>query len=266
MLNVIQNNDDKNAINQDDNNFDNEINSIIKEVGLEKCDFFNYHIIGSVNVNEAYCIAYNWREITKSFLFSSIKGLSKLVDKIQFNQSPDLLAVLQTCFNILSDDLGNGNIIFKKHTKLGIEGIHYKWWEDTILRPLSLNKSTEDYILPNTAALITKMYELCDNYLGVAVQLRIVESIALNICKTFLALFSNVTLNEAPLFKVENLVWITSHITVEKVHHEQVCNEMSGMARVAITVQDKAIMLNLIRTYSEAWLITLNSFTSCLKK
>jgi hypothetical protein len=204
-------------------------------------------------------------------LFTAIKGLGCLAEKIgkEATPSPKQLLVLQTCFGIISDDLSNTHTSFKKGAPLGPRGIHYKWWEDTILNPLrqEIGNIHIDNLSSGTSFLILQMQQLSTNYLGVAVQLRVVEAIALDICKAFLALFSN-TQHQGRCFfnKQRDLIWITSHIEAEKLHHKQVCDEFSGVAGVASTLSEQNKLLDMIRQYADAWKTALDGLDNYIKK
>lgn len=243
------------------------ITSIINDTTLGKNNnnfFLQAAKNKKIDVNTAFDIAYNWREITKTFLFTAIKGLGCLAEKIgqEENPNPKLLSVLQTSFSIISDDLNNSHTIFKKSAPLGPKGAHYKWWEDSILNPLAqLVRSKKSNLSNGTIMLKKKMYELSRSYLGAAVQLRVVEAIALDICIAFFNLFSNVEYQGRQFFTSSDLAWITSHMKAEQIHHEQVCNIFSGMSGIATTQDEKKELLLLVQEYSNSWKVTLEDFS-----
>lgn len=255
----------------DIDHIDKHILSILYHAGLSKDNnvfFIRAHNIQKINVTTAFNIAYNWREITKTFLFTTISGLGCLAKKVgrEVNPNQRLLSVMQTGFQIISDDLGNNRTLFPDSPH-GHQSIHYKWWEDTILTPLSVYIDIQKMNLTHaTAFLIKKMQKITKNYLGVAVQLRVVEAIAQDICLAFLAIFSKVEYQGKKIFNSEkDLAWIYSHIEAETIHHRQVCDEESGMGRVVLTLEDKRNMLALAHEYACAWSNALNNLAEFLK-
>ena len=86
----------------------------------------------------AFDVAVNWVEITKTFLFTVIQGLGALAFALSQdkNQNIDKHIVLQTAFFIISDDSNNQHPVFKKVAPKGPEGIHYIWWENTVVKKL----------------------------------------------------------------------------------------------------------------------------------
>ena len=59
--------------------------------------------------------------------------------------------------------------------------------------------------------------------------------------------------------------WITTHIQAESIHHERVCNKISGMTKIAITPTEQQIILKLIQEYANAWAIALTDFAKFLE-
>lgn len=253
----------------DTNQIEENISSIIKEAGLNKSNkfFLRAQKIQKIDINSAFNIAYNWREITKTFLFTTISGLGYLSDKVGNEQHPNsqLLGVMQTSLRIISDDLGNNNTNFRG-SPCGTNAIHYRWWEDSILTPLKGYLDIKAVILaPGTIILTNKMRELSNNYLGVAVQLRVVEAIAKNICLAFLPIFSKVEYEGKKIFKPKkDLTWILAHIKAETFHHKQVCDKNSGMTQVAVTLEHKKDILMLIHEYACIWANALDNLADFL--
>lgn len=254
------------------NELENIIQLLISDAQLNQNNNLFFIHAASKNkfsINAAYKIAYNWQEITKTFLFSTIKGLGSLAEEISKNSivRPELLSVLQTGFSIISDDLSNNHFIFNEKAPSGPNGAHYKWWEETIVKPLSLFVNEKVINLsPGTNALIKKMQCLSMNYLGVAVQLRVVEAIALDICKAFLAIFSNIEYQNKKVFDdKKDLTWITSHIKAEEIHHAQVCDDVNGMAAIATSLDEQKELLALTREYTRAWIAVLEDFATIIE-
>lgn len=253
-----------------DESVDKKISSIICDHRLNKNNHDFYVKSANFqknNFNAAFNIAYNWREITKAFLFTTISGLGRLAEKIGIETHPSqpLLSAIQTSFQIISDDLGNNNVLFQGAPR-GPRSIHYKWWEDTILTPLSKYIGNEHASLTEgTLCLIAKMKEINTNYLGVAVQLRIVEAIAEDICLAFLAIFSKVEFQGKKIFaSAKDLTWIHSHIKAETIHHEQVSNEYAGVMKIAESLEEKNTILSLTHEYAKAWSEALNHLADFL--
>lgn len=256
----------------DDHDLNGRLDTIIIDAGLSRNNntfFLQADIQTDVSINAAFLIAHNWRHITKNFLFSSIKGLGFMAEHFcqQHQPNEQALVVLQTAFSVIADDLNNAFATFRKVAPKGPKGMHYRWWEETILNPLSSFSNKQPSLSKGTLLLTDKMHQLSFDPLGVAVQLRIVEAIALDICIAFLAIFSRVEKDGIPIFEDENSkVWITTHIQAETFHKQQVTNEISGMTRIARTQADQEKMLLLAEEYSKAWSQALNDFSDYLKE
>lgn len=252
----------------------NYINNCVNEI-IDGCNLIknNPFFLRAANVEKvdafaAFKIAYNWREVTKSFLFNTIKGLGNLAEKVQQEKSPSirLLSVLQTGFSIISDDLNNTHAILKVGAPIGPDGIHYKWWENSILSPIvQLIGFNELNLSSGTTKLLNEMDKLSTKYLGVSVQLRIVETIARDICRSFFLIYSNVEHQGVKIFKTkQELSWITSHITAEEIHQNQVCDSLTGMLSIVTTHDEMNEILLLIQEYSNAWKAIFEDFASYL--
>ncbi len=100
--------------------------------------------------------------------------------------------------------------------------------------------------------------------MGVAVQLRVVETIAIDIALAFQSIFSKVKKDGQYVFDDKDRLWISTHIQAETIHNQQVSNEIYGMARVATTAEEQAEMLMLTRRYAKAWYQALNDFDTFL--
>lgn len=218
-----------------------------------------------VDIISVYKIAYNWREITKTFLFTTISGLGCLAERIgKENQpNPKLISILQTGFSIISDDLSNIHPAFHLDAPKGANGVHYKWWEDTILKPVAKYITNKEIALSvGTEALLDKMNLFAKSFFGPAVQLRVVEAIALNICNAFFAIFKKVQYKGVGIFQSEtDLAWIGSHMKVEEIHCEQVSNTTFGMTGIATTIEEIDELLTLTEDYADAWAAVLNDFS-----
>lgn len=220
----------------------------------------------------AYYIALKWREITKNFLFTSIVGIGNLAERISYHQEPSTSALitLQTVVSIISDDLYSANVNFHG-TKISenADKAHYRWWEKTILNPLSLLVKPE--IEPNFIAsknielLIKKMKEYSNLAIGVIIQLRIVESIASDICIAFKKIFSHIEYNNARVFKSDKeLAWIFSHINAELIHQKMVETSLLNSLPEIENQLSEVEFLNLTKEYCNYWNNALSDFASYL--
>lgn len=245
---------------------DNKINELIFKNGLkgeQNLFFSTTKNGGSVSLEQATIIAFNWAEITKTFMFTAIAGVGALATHL-LNQkvpSPGALAVLQTAFAVISDDLNNTHPLFKKTAPAGHEGIHYAWWESSILAKLKSRTEIPLTLSPSTIQLTEKMRMLSNDIMGSAVQLRIVECIAIDIATAFLAMYGTVQFQDKLLFPdAESKAWIIAHVHAEHVHNAQVSDSLSGMAKIAQTQQEQQRMLEMVDDYCKAWALALNDF------
>jgi hypothetical protein len=254
---------------------DTQVRNLIIEAGLtkDKNSFFKEaKKIKRIDTYSAMIIAANWREITKTFMFTTLIGIGHFAEKIGSSSSPheNLLKVLQTSIAVISDDLNNVFHIFKEQAPTGPEGIHYIWWENTILNPLrkacNTTSTNTGLTLPLTKKLTEGMTQLSKNPLGFAVQLRIVEAIALDIVLAFRPLFFAVEVKGKKLFTDRrDLNWIYSHITAEVVHHQQVKDLGSGMMIVAQTPADQNEILKIAKWYIGLWSGVFDEFVRILQ-
>lgn len=215
-------------------------------------------------------IGYGWREITKTFMFTTLAGLGLLAREADESDKPNinLLKTIQTSFQVISDDLANTMDVFKKVAPEGPEGIHYAWWEKDIvneLRTIVKNRKENEYLPDNTKILIKNMRKLSSDPLGCAIQLRIVEAIALEITIAFKHIFSKVELDGKKVFsKKEQFRWMNSHIMAEVEHNKSVSDKDTGTTVIADTKSKKTRMLKLTNEYAAKWNAALNDFSDHL--
>lgn len=243
---------------------------ILKSTRLTRYDnefFVRANTQKNVSIDAAFLIAYNWKEITKMFLLTSISGLGFMAEKMCSQEDPEerTVHVLQTAFAILSDDLNNTYPTFKKVAPEGAKGAHYKWWEETILLPLKKLAKTKPMLAKGVQQLLTEMKNLSGKYMGTAVQLRIVETTALDIALAFLAVFSKVQYQGQKIFSDEDKLWITAHIEAETIHDQQVSNPLYGMTAIADSPEEQLEMFTLLKDYANAWNVALNEFSKFLE-
>jgi len=248
-------------------------NIIIKaNITKEKNIFFNdAKKINAIDAYPAMIIAASWREITKAFMFTTLVGIGDFAKKIGAAHSPNenFLKVLQTSVAVISDDLNNVFHLFKEQAPEGPGGIHYLWWESAILKPLQnacgINLTNTEIVLPAAKKLTEGMAQLCKDPLGFAVQLRVVEAIALDIVLAFRPLFYAVEKNGQKLFSERSdLNWIYSHITAEVVHNQQVKDEEYGMMLIAQTPEEKHQIIKLSQWYIDLWAGVFDEFAHIL--
>lgn len=255
---------------------DFEITKMIDDAKLNRRnnDFFTLaNKIEYVSLSAATKIAYNWRAFTRHFMFTVLTGIGVLADNIrQYSNTSDvLLSVLQTSVNIISDDLNNIDATFTNIAPKGPEGIHYRWWEESILYPLL--SICRDNILPNnntlnpeTEKLLRNMSKLSNNYLGSSVQLRVVEAIAMDIALAFRSIFPKLEVNGAKVFKNrDELSWIYTHIKAEVIHHQQVTDHQSGVTQIAISPHEQQEFIILTKELIDSWAGFFNGLKSNLE-
>jgi len=228
--------------------------------------------VKTINPLPALRIAHGWREMTKAFMFTSIAGLGLMAQEADSQAAPNvnLLKSMQTVFQVIGDDLSNLMPAFQKVAPAGPAGMHYAWWESAIVDPLKaalgapLNDTT--HMLPaGQQRLIANMRALAYEPLGAAVQLRVVEAIALDITVAFKRIFSKVQVQGERLFsKPDQFAWMDSHIEAEVEHHKAVSHDDTGTTAIADTATQQARMFNLTQTYAHHWNVALNEFADNL--
>ena len=252
---------------------DNQITQLIEDAKLTRTsnDFFLLsNKLKEVSLMSAFNIARNWREITKNFLFSVIASLGKFSEKINKEQDPkkDVLVALQKGFSIINDDLNNAHPVFKDKASQGHLGIHYKWWEESILNPLAQLTSFQEWykvpLSPKTEALVKEMNRLNPHVFGAVIQMRVVESIAFDIASSFNKLFSVVKVGGVGVFTNDKLAWIRTHIKAEKFHQKQVSDEESGILCLASSAKEQKEILEMTKHYVSFWSGVLSEFKSFL--
>jgi hypothetical protein len=228
--------------------------------------------VKSINPLPALRIAYGWREMTKTFMFTSIAGLGLMAQEADSQAAPNLnlLKSMQTVFQVIGDDLSNLMPAFQKVAPAGPAGMHYAWWESAIVDPLKaalgapLN-DTSDMLPEGQKRLIANMRSLAYEPLGAAVQLRVVEAIALDITVAFKRIFSKVYVEGERLFSTPaQFAWMDSHIEAEVEHHKAVSDDDTGTTAIADTVEQQARMFNLTQAYAHNWNAALNEFAENL--
>lgn len=228
----------------------------------------------TISVESALIIAYNWRELTRTYLFTTIMGFGKLAENILEKNAYEeaRVRVLQSSFSIIDDDLNNTDNLFSNIAPKGFKGVHYKWWEESILDKLSASCPLEvqlklKIIGVSTRQLLKGMAELTKDYLGSAVQLRVVEAIARDIVLCFIKLFSKVQLKGQLVFSdKKELSWISSHIKAEIIHHRKVIDKGEGMIYVAQRIEEQEKFGRLIDWYTALWADVIKEFEEWIRE
>ena len=255
--------------------FDLEIAEVIERASLLREDnafFTGARKVQHIDPLPALRIAHGWREITKSFMFTSVAGLGGMARQADLEDYPsiDVLEAMQTIFTVIGDDFSNIMPVFQKVAPAGAGGMHYAWWETDIINPLKASlgaplNDTADLLPPGAKKLIANMRALIDEPLGAAVQLRVVEAIALDITVAFKRVFTKVTVNgERLLSKTAQFAWMDSHIEAEVAHHKAVSDHDTGTTGIADTDEKRAAMLRLTEQYATNWNAALIEFANNL--
>lgn len=257
-------------------NIDDRISTLIDHASLLPTNnrFFKAaQACRQVDGEAALRIAQYWRETTKAFMFTTIAGIGVLAQEAAQHPSPPrhLLDVIQTAFRVISDDLNNVLPVFKAVAPTGAAGIHYLWWENAILgamkERLNLDPSSPLPPLPgNVRVLLENMHRLSVSPLGAAVQLRVVEAIALEICVAFKQVFTRVVVDRVKVFTTTSqLAWMNSHIQAEVTHSQEVSDHNTGMTSIADTDDKREVMLGLVAEYVTNWNAALEDFAAALE-
>lgn len=229
--------------------------------------------ISTAGPSQALFIAHNWREMTKAFMFYTIKGIGVMAGQAARETRPpeSLLRTIQTVFAVIGDDLNNTMSVFKEVAPPGIGGIHYIWWEDEVINPIRKHCDQDELAAEVTSTgterLIESMERLSQSSVGTAVQLRVVEAIALEIAVAFKRVFGRLEVDGKRLFpRGDDLPWMNAHIRAEVTHNQQVSDHDVGMAGVADTVAKQQEMLAQTAEYVERWSQALGDFETALNQ
>ncbi|NGO68760.1 DUF6202 family protein [Streptomyces boncukensis] len=258
-----------------DSPLEQRVESVILEAQLRRPEnrfFAQARLVEDVPHGAALDIALQWREMTKEFMFSTISSIGVMARGFSRADTPqrDTLAVLQTAYRVIGDDLDNYAREFSAVAPSGADGVHYLWWEDSIVIPLATRLGRSPRVSPAALptavqGLLKEMHALSDSPLGAAVQLRVVESIALDIAVAFRRIYSKVYVDGAKLYPhTADLAWIDAHIRAETGHAQSVSDSEAGMTGVAVTQEEQAEFLRLTAPYAAHWRRALDSFADTL--
>ena len=228
--------------------------------------------VDAVEPVDALAIAYSWERVTKAFLFTTLQGVGSLAREAQDleKDDSDMLTTMTTLYSIIGDDLCNTMEAFQRSAPKGIAGIHYVWWNSSIVKPLEQICTSEERAAARSSAegceeLVKIMRTMGSTSIGAATQVRVVEAIALDISLAFKHVFSNVKHDGENLFSNKDLEWINAHIRAEVSHNEQVTDHDSGMTVIANTEEKCEKMKELCSRYSQAWGAALENFANMLR-
>lgn len=217
-------------------------------------------------------IALAWHEMTRAFMLTTIAGLGTLAAEIASGDDPSrgVLGAIQTAYMVIGDDMANLAPEFSAVSPKGADGIHYVWWADTIVAPLMDHLGASSVVttqgLPEgIRSLIDNMKRLGSHRVGAAVQLRVVEAIALDIAVAFRRIYSKTTIDGSRPFRDDGaLDWIDSHIKAETSHAASVSDDETGMTLMVATDNDRAEFMQLAQEYTASWAVALTDFARVL--
>ncbi|UMR30979.1 DUF6202 family protein [Massilia sp. MB5] len=255
--------------------FDAEIADSIARAGLLREDnafFVRAKRVLEIDALSALRIAHGWREMTKAFMFTSVAGLGVMARQADLEDYPsvDMLEAMQTIFTVIGDDFSNIMPAFQKVAPPGPAGMHYAWWESDIVVPLkerlgAPHNDTTGMLGLGAQKLIANMRALIDEPLGAAVQLRVVEAIALDITVAFKRVLSKTLADGEHVFtKGPQFAWMDSHIEAEVAHHKAVSDHDTGTTGLADSDAKRAEMLRLTEEYAANWNAALTEFADYL--
>uniref|UniRef100_UPI00406D521D SaPolF n=1 Tax=Streptomyces armeniacus TaxID=83291 RepID=UPI00406D521D len=225
----------------------------------------------TVSAAAGYTVAVWWRQMTKSFMFTTLAGLGTLArDYASRDADRELLGAFQTVYQVIGDDLDNAAPEFSAVAPTGPAGIHYVWWDDTIVAPLAAHVPEPDRdaaaaVPEPIRALLANMDRLAADPLGAAVQLRVVETIALDIAVGFRRMYGKVLVDGERVFgSNDQFAWIDAHIKAETVHAAQVSDDETGMTGLVTDEAQAAEFVRLVEEYARHWSAALECFADCL--
>ncbi|MFF1561653.1 DUF6202 family protein [Streptomyces sp. NPDC058279] len=247
----------------------------ILEAGLGRADnrFFGFaRGFETGDFTGPLAVAHQWRAMTKAFMFTTLSGLGATARTLNAQQSPshDVLAAFQTIFRVIGDDLDNLAPVFSAVSPKGPAGAHYVWWENSIIAPLAehvdeAGRAFAEQLPEGVVRLIENMERYADHPLGAAVQLRVVETIALDIAVGFRRVYGKLEVDGERLFpNTEDLAWIDSHIKAETMHAAQVSDDETGMTFLVTTEDEARAFAEMTTEYSASWAGALDAFADSL--
>ncbi|MDG9703519.1 DUF6202 family protein [Streptomyces sp. DH37] len=255
----------------DRNALDERVEEEIDKARLRRADnsfFGTARSVETVSPQAGLAVAEWWRAMTKGFMFTTLAGLGVMARSFAGDHSPsrEVLGAFQTVYQVIGDDLDNAAPEFRSVAPRGPAGIHYVWWEDTVIAPLLPHVSEEDRraaaeLPAPVRALLENMDRLAASPLGAAVQLRVVETIALDIAVGFRRMYAKVLAGGEPVFtEKDQFAWIDAHIKAETVHAQQVSDDETGMTSLVDGEAEAAEFVALVTEYAGNWSRALECF------
>lgn len=258
-----------------DPGLERQLDDIIRKAGLRRPEnefFSSAHTIEAVSPAAALSIARQWQAVTRAFMFTTIAGLGAIARELNAQGEPErsFLSAFQTAYRVIGDDLCNLAPVFSAVSPQGAHGIHYLWWADSITAPLAalapeVSSGAGDGIPEGVTGLVENMTRLADEPLGPAVQLRVVESIALDIAVAFRRIYSKTLIDGQKVFPTaQSLSWIDSHIKAETGHAASVSDDETGMTALIGSDHDRARLTAMVEQYALNWSHALREFSKSL--
>ncbi|MFF7231770.1 DUF6202 family protein [Streptomyces sioyaensis] len=258
-----------------DSALEDRITAIIREAGLCRPAnrfFGDARTAESVTPIAALKVGRQWQAMTKAFMFTTIVSLGLMARRFNRESAPEqeVLGAFQTAYRVIGDDLANLAPEFSAVSPKGVAGVHYVWWEDTIIGPLASAvdqavAASAEQLPEGVRDLLANMDRLAESPLGAAVQLRVVEAIALDIAVAFRRMYSKVRVDgRSPYTASGALDWIDSHIKAETVHAKSVSDDETGMTVIAATAEEREDLVTLAEEYVKNWARALDEFADAL--
>ncbi|MGK5446627.1 DUF6202 family protein [Streptomyces radiopugnans] len=254
----------------DRSTLDERVEEEIDKARLRRADngfFGTARSVEAVSPQAGLAVAEWWRAMTKGFMFTTLAGLGVMARSFAGgNPSREVLGAFQTVYQVIGDDLDNAAPEFRAVAPRGPAGIHYVWWEDTVIAPLLPHVSEEERRaaaeLPAPVRnLLENMDRLAASPLGAAVQLRVVETIALDIAVGFRRMYAKVLADGGRVFtEKDQFAWIDAHIKAETVHAQQVSDDETGMTSLVDDDARAAEFVELVAEYAGNWSRALECF------
>ncbi|MCX4387786.1 DUF6202 family protein [Micromonospora peucetia] len=247
---------------------DATVDRLIDEAGLTRRNnrfFAGAKEATSVSPAGALRIAEKWQRTTQSFMFTTISSLGAHGRRLarDYTVSRDVLGAYQMAYRVIGDDLDNRAAAFAEVAPEGVDGIHYLWWADTICAPLrsALGSADAPAESPALGRILDVMDSMAAEELGGAVQLRVVETIALDIAVAFRRLYGKVTVDGSQVLPEQHdYAWIDSHIRAETGHAASVSDDEAGMSHLISTPSEARLFVELAESYVPAWADLLDDF------
>jgi hypothetical protein len=228
--------------------------------------------IGSVSPEAALAVGYRFRAMSKGFMLSTVAGLGVLARRFMAEEAPahDLLGAFQAVYRAIGDDLDNVAPVFRAVAPGGPAGIHYVWWEKTVIAPLAAHVDPDRRRvlarLPvEVTDLLANMDRLAGAPLGAAVQLRVVQAIALDVAVGLRRMLPKVAVPRgAPFGSSDKLAWVDSHIRASTGHATQVGADDTAVTTLVTSRAAAEEFVVQIGEYAGNWSLSLASFADCL--